>query len=269
VTSFLGDLAGRMGERWAATAALPGLVFLAVAAVAVTVGHGGALDFAALRAMAEAASGLEHLSSGAALLLIAGAIGAAMAAAASSQAIGRALERHWFKGAQRTFFPWGRMSSGSNPRRVPPGRERLVDMFSRARHRLQRDRDIDLATVWPVLWLSLPDASRSEVVLARSGLRGGAVMIGWGLMYAALGAVWWPGLLIGAVLLWNGRARSRAGMGDYLRAINAAVLLHAPDLIAQFGLGSHSPPIKADYARLTLHLQDGPEWEYAVLDPEP
>jgi hypothetical protein len=248
---------------------MPGVVFLAVAAIAVTAGHGGALDAAALRARVEAVSGLEDLRAGAALVFIAAAVGAAMSAAACALAIGRAFERRWFAGPDRTRFRWRRVPSEAKLRRVPPGRERLVEMFGRARDRLQRDRDLDLATVWPVLWLSLPDMSRNEVVLARSGLRSGAVMIGWGLMYAALGVLWWPGVLIGLVLLWNGRVRSRAGMRDYLRAIDAAVLLHAPELIEKFGLGSHAPPTRSDYARLTLHLQDGPEWEYAVLDPEP
>lgn len=64
--------------------------------------------------------------------------------------------------------------------------------------RLDRDYHLDLATVWPNLWLAMPESTRTEITAARESLGRATTLAGWGLFYLAVGALWWPGLLIEA-----------------------------------------------------------------------
>jgi len=59
--------------------------------------------------------------------------------------------------------------------------------------RLDREYYLDLATIWPNLWLAMPDTARTEITAARESLTRAATLAGWGLLYLVVGALWWPG----------------------------------------------------------------------------
>lgn len=107
--------------------------------------------------------------------------------------------------------------------------------------RLDRELGLDLATVWPHLWLMAPDATRSEITAAREDLSRSANLAGWGLLYLAAGILWWPGLLIGAGTLVTAWHHARAATSSYALLVDAAARLHAADLARQHGLEHHGP----------------------------
>ncbi|MEU0626035.1 hypothetical protein [Streptomyces sp. NPDC005989] len=110
--------------------------------------------------------------------------------------------------------------------------------------RLERDHHLSLATVWPYLWLTLPEPTRAEVTLARGALSRAAALLGWSLLYLILALWWWPAALIGCVLAVVGRARVRNCADSYALLLEAVARLHSAELAAALGLGrpGQEPP---------------------------
>ena len=56
------------------------------------------------------------------------------------------------------------------------------DRIHAATVRVERDHHLDLATVWPYLWLTMPDSTRAEITAARDALSRATTLAGWGLL---------------------------------------------------------------------------------------
>lgn len=96
MTKFLDALAGKLAERWLTLLVLPGALFVAVSAVAVSLRHRRWYDVIALRDQltkfaADPASG----RAGTVVLIVVGLLAAASAAGLAAQAIGSAVWRWW------------------------------------------------------------------------------------------------------------------------------------------------------------------------------
>lgn len=102
--------------------------------------------------------------------------------------------------------------------------------------RLDRDHDLDIAVVWPHLWLVLPDQVRSEITEARQNLRRATALVAWAVLYLGL-VVWWlPAVLVFAALSAVGWWRTRVATEAYATLVEAAVRLHAGDLAERVGV---------------------------------
>jgi hypothetical protein len=106
VGGFLGELSKRLAERWLSLLVLPGILYLAVAAAAHTLGQGHALDIPHLtgRITAWAKTPVATSTAGQIVVLaaiLAGAAGAGVAA----QALGSAVEHLTLAAGWRTW-PW-------------------------------------------------------------------------------------------------------------------------------------------------------------------
>ncbi|MFI8912805.1 hypothetical protein ACIGW4_14440 [Streptomyces sp. NPDC053513] len=121
----------------------------------------------------------------------------------------------------------------------------IGDRINAAAVRLERQFDIDLGLVWPHLWLMLPDTARTEITAARGRLTGATTLLGWGLLYAAIGTIWWPGLLIAAVVCATGWRRSREAADAYSLLLEASSRLYIRELADQFGF-DHSGPLNPE-----------------------
>ncbi|MFD8966701.1 hypothetical protein ACFV0C_17155 [Streptomyces sp. NPDC059568] len=106
--------------------------------------------------------------------------------------------------------------------------------------RLRRDLGLALAVVWPHLWLHFPESTRSEVTTARAEVSRAAALGGWGLLYLAAGALWWPGLLVTAIVTMTAWHRARTATDSYATLVEAAVRLHVAALARRLGL-PHGP----------------------------
>ncbi|WP_336114933.1 hypothetical protein [Streptomyces sp. PTD9-10] len=124
--------------------------------------------------------------------------------------------------------------------------------------RVRRDYGLDLAVLWPHLWLTLPDPPRAEVTAARQALARAATLTAWAVLYLPLALWWWPALLVAAVLALTGHHRFRAAADAYATLLEAVVRLHAADLARRFGLDCTGPLTATDGARLAELLVPRP-----------
>lgn len=106
------------------------------------------------------------------------------------------------------------------------------DRIHSAAIRLDRDLHVDLLTLWPLLWLNLPEHVRTEVVSARTALTRATTLLAWGLLYLPLAAWWWPTAPLFLVVALTARHRMRAAGTAYAQLLEAAVRLHHHDLAA-------------------------------------
>ncbi|MFF3075324.1 hypothetical protein [Kitasatospora sp. NPDC057936] len=116
--------------------------------------------------------------------------------------------------------------------------------------RVRRDFGLDLAVLWPHLWLTLPDLPRAEVTAARQALTRAAMLTAWAVLYLPLALWWWPALIVAAALALTGHLRFRAAADAYATLLEAVVRLHAGDLARRLGLDCSGPLTAADGARL-------------------
>ncbi|MEU1409488.1 hypothetical protein ABZ471_45975 [Streptomyces sp. NPDC005728] len=116
------------------------------------------------------------------------------------------------------------------------------DRIHAAAVRLERDHHLDVAVLWPSLWLTLPETPRAEITAAEQALNRAAALGGWALLYAPLTAWWWPAGPLAASLALTSRYRFRSAVDAYAQLLEAAVRLHATDVAAQLGMDHSGPP---------------------------
>ncbi|MFE1989166.1 hypothetical protein [Streptomyces mirabilis] len=124
--------------------------------------------------------------------------------------------------------------------------------------RLERDHQLELATLWPHLWLALPEETRTQITAARQGLTRATTLSAWALLYLPLAAWWWPAALVATVLALTARARTRAATDTYALLLEAATRLHTRDLAARLGLDATGPLGPEVGDTLTRHLTPTP-----------
>ncbi|WP_431887583.1 hypothetical protein [Nocardiopsis alba] len=110
------------------------------------------------------------------------------------------------------------------------------DRLSALAQRLDRDHDLDVAVVWPHLWLVLPAAVRSEITEARQSLVRAITLVAWGVLYLGLVVWWMPAVLVCVALIVLGWWRTRAATEVYATLVEASVRLHVGDLAERVGV---------------------------------
>ncbi|MFJ9610465.1 hypothetical protein ACIRS1_29395 [Kitasatospora sp. NPDC101176] len=128
------------------------------------------------------------------------------------------------------------------------------DRVNAAALRLERDQHLDLAVLWPHLWLVLPDTVRTEITAARQGLTRATGLSAWALLYLLLVVWWWPAALVAAALALAGRHRTRAAADGYATLVEAAARLRTRDLAAHLGVDPASRSTQELNELLMLHL---------------
>ncbi|MEU8257000.1 hypothetical protein AB0C06_22360 [Micromonospora inaquosa] len=136
---------------------------------------------------------------------------------------------------------------------APPRRPTWMgDRWFAVEQRIAGAYGLDLVTVWPRLWLALPEPARAELRAAKAGWDRSAQLAAWAGAFAALGLAWWPPLCVAAVLGVAGWLRGRAAVAYRADLIEAAFDLHAarlPGLLV--GLDTDAG------RRLSAHLRKG------------
>ncbi|MEU1483090.1 hypothetical protein [Streptomyces sp. NPDC005752] len=124
--------------------------------------------------------------------------------------------------------------------------------------RLDRDHHLDVAAVWPHVWLVLPEEIRAEVIVARQAVTRSTALAAWALLYLALTPWWWPAAVIATALALTARHRTRMACDTYATLLEAVVRVFAGDLADRLGL-DFSPPLSPGTGEaLTRHLTAGP-----------
>ncbi|WP_438484422.1 hypothetical protein [Streptomyces sp. S186] len=113
----------------------------------------------------------------------------------------------------------------------------MGDRVAGADARVLHQYGLDLAAVWPRLWLVLPQEVRDEITAARRRVEAATQLATWALPFAAIAAVWWPAALIATVPALSGWRRGRAAVATYALLLESAVDVHAGDLAAKMAEG--------------------------------
>ena len=140
-----------------------------------------------------------------------------------------------------------------------PGRATWMgDRIGAVETRVHGQYRLDLVTVWPRLWLVIPDTTRSELRLAHGRLEEATNTAAWAVLYLLLGVWWWPALTAGAVmslLAWRTGRDAAAGFAELLEA---TVDVHGRDLATALGVASGEAPLTPDVGeQVTRTLRKG------------
>jgi hypothetical protein len=102
----------------------------------------------------------------------------------------------------------------------------------------------------------MPDTTRAEITASHDSFRRAAALAGWGLLYLVPGALWWPGLLIAASTFVTARGRARDAAETYALLLDAATVVHVPDLARALGLEHAGTLTQTVGDKLTALLSD-------------
>lgn len=273
---FLAELGKRAADRWLTILVLPGALFLAVSWAGVRIlGHERWYDVSALAGAVDEVGGASR-GTGQALMFMAflglGASGVGLAA----QALGGCVERLWLTTNRGRVSRWltahrrARWSAADETyrtallRRYAQGsgettadeldalliaRDRICplcpqrptwmgDRVRAAGERVHLMYDMDFASLWPRLWLCVPDATRAELMAAQNALSAGARLFGWGLLYLPLAGWWWPSAGISMVTCLMAWSRGRTAAAALAELMESAVDLYGRELATQLGIDS-------------------------------
>ncbi|KNE83881.1 MULTISPECIES: hypothetical protein [Streptomyces] len=266
MNTLLGELGKKLAERWVSLLALPGLLYLATATIAVTLGHSHALDYGLLRdTLSDWFTDPDLRSAGTVTLLLTGILLGSVAVGVGADAVGRLVERLWHLPpgrrsplrllTYRRNKRWQRevrcadaptVSSAELLRAVAaadricalePGRPTWTgDRFRVTRERIRQSYGLDLDAAWPRLWLVLPDTTKEELTTAAGTYRAAARRWGWTLLYTALICWWFPAALITVGMVISAQLKVRNATHGLTTLIEATVDVHYRDLVAAMGI---------------------------------
>ncbi|MEU3981078.1 hypothetical protein AB0F77_13315 [Streptomyces sp. NPDC026672] len=282
------DVGRRLAERWAASVVLPGLLFTAALAAALTLGQSRWDDTGRLRQrLTELSSGSGSTRTSVLLLgVLAVSFGAGLLADALAGPYERALLGSWpgpLGRAARALTARRRRvwqeredacaearAAGADATRVgelevrrdavalvPPECPTWIgDRLRAPAVRTRLEYRLELPDAWPRLWLLLPDTTRGPLADARQRLDEAMRLGGWAVLYVLLGAVWWPSAPAGVVaglVAWR-RGRERAD--EYAELVESAVDVHLPELFERFD--EEARPVRASLGpSLTARFRKG------------
>jgi hypothetical protein len=134
----------------------------------------------------------------------------------------------------------------------------IGDCVAAVQARILAEYGLDLAVTWPRLWLTLPDSTKSEVTSIRSALDRACALAGWGLLYFAVGVLWWPCLIIGPITFLTGWHRARSAAGDLAILIESAIDVHGMDLATALSMATADGRLTLEIGRLmTVRFRKG------------
>ncbi|MEH0934851.1 hypothetical protein [Micromonospora psammae] len=247
----LTEVGKRVSGRWVTAILLPGLLLVAVAAVAVALGHARAFDLEHLAAAADRAGRALAARPGRLVVAVAAVVAAAGLAGTAATGLGRLAQRWWLRerfltGQLITRSRWSRRSrllAAARRADVPavaaylPQRPTwLGDRVRLVEARVRAQYHVSAALVWPRLWLLLDEDARRPISDARTRYTEAVTLVGWATLYLALGARWWPALLVGAGMLLTAWRRARDTLAELAELIESAIDLRLRDLAAALGL---------------------------------
>jgi hypothetical protein len=114
--------------------------------------------------------------------------------------------------------------------------------------RIHRAYGLDVNHAWPLLRFVLSDSVRADITAAQGSYANAEVLGGWAVLYAAVGLVWGPALVIAAVVLTVSCVQARSATEELCQLVEAAVDLYGPMLAEQLRIpceGALTPEVGA------------------------
>ncbi|MFC8125802.1 hypothetical protein [Streptomyces sp. NPDC057302] len=110
------------------------------------------------------------------------------------------------------------------------------DRMQATADRVEAAYGVDLAALWPRLWLILPEPAVQQIQSARDSFGAAARLAAWAVGYALLACWWWPAALVAVGCGAVARSRSRAALDALAGLTEAAVDVHGRELALRVGL---------------------------------
>jgi hypothetical protein len=144
------------------------------------------------------------------------------------------------------------------PRAYLPDRPTWIgDRVRLTETRVTAQYGLRLALIWPPLWQLLDADGRALVQDARDRFERAGTLAGWAVLYAALTALWWPALAVGAALAGYAWWRGRRGAALFADTVEAAVDLHHRRLAEALGHPADGPLGRATADAINDQLHKG------------
>ncbi|MFI1420785.1 hypothetical protein ACH4VX_22925 [Streptomyces sp. NPDC020731] len=120
------------------------------------------------------------------------------------------------------------------------------DRMQAAADRVEAAYGVDLAALWPRLWLILPETAVRQIQSAHDSFGAAARLAAWAVGYALLACWWWPAALAALGCVVVARSRSRTALDALAGLVEAAVDVHGRELATRVGLVSSEAPGRLD-----------------------
>ncbi|MEU9671878.1 hypothetical protein AB0E25_41600 [Streptomyces bobili] len=272
MNGFLGEIGKKLAERWVALLALPGLLFLAVATAAGSLGWSDALDLGTLsdRISRWAVSPAFRSPGGSALIIIAfllGSVAAGLVAAVLGQFLSLSWNLRGRHGLARKLASVRRKRSiaakqdadaeDASAEQIQAAIARadrlslveadrptwIGDRLHACRVRVSVAYGIDIDAAWPRLWLLLPETARADISAARDAYTASARLMAWALLYLALTIWWWPAAPTAVVIGVTAWVKARESTANFTDLLESAVDLYGRELATRLGHPDPGGPI--------------------------
>ncbi|MEU1035797.1 hypothetical protein [Streptomyces mirabilis] len=110
------------------------------------------------------------------------------------------------------------------------------DRVQATAERVHTTYGVDLAALWPRLWLILPEPAARQIQSAHDSFAAAARLAAWAVGYALLACWWWPAALVAVCCAAVARSRAHDALDAFAELIEAAVDVHARELAERVGL---------------------------------
>jgi hypothetical protein len=140
---------------------------------------------------------------------------------------------------------------------APTRGTRIGDRFECAATRIRDHNNLDLDLIWPRLWAVLPDTLRGDLTAAQETYAATGRLAGWGILYLAASAQWWPAAPIGIIVLATAALQAPTSADALADLVETACDLHAADLAAALGISADLTSTHIGTA-VTQHLKAAP-----------
>ncbi|MFI6737050.1 hypothetical protein ACIBI9_29340 [Nonomuraea sp. NPDC050451] len=267
--SFLSGLGGKIAEKWLTTLVLPGLLFAGAVLIAWSLSHEHALDPRFLLVQIGAVTaGVGRGGTVPVILAVTVMMVCASAAALAARGGGFLIQRLWLRQwrgplarrlVERRQADWtaadDELADHLADTREDTAREHelaavrnnialafpahptwIGDRARSVEVRVWHTHGLDLGSAWPRLWLIVTDSTRAQIMAARDAFNQAGGLVGWGLLYVALGAFWWPAAVAGLMTALTGWYRTRLAVAAYADLVEATTDLNAKLLAIELGL---------------------------------
>ncbi|WP_194920698.1 hypothetical protein [Catenulispora rubra] len=289
MNAFLGEIGKRFAERWATLLAVPGLLYLAATTAAYVLGQHH--PFALRRLLTQVtdwAKDPTFRSVGVVVLVVvlilAGSVGAGLAAGVLGWWYGLFLVLPGRRGPTKLLADRRRARSQAARHALEAAPREQVEAIARradrislveadlptwigdrlwaCRVRVDRACGLHLDSLWPRLWLTLPDSARAEVSAAQESLAGSIRLGGWATLYLVLAWWWWPAALIALIVALTSWTRSRQATRVYADLVESCVDLYAIDVAIQIGLADQRTQVTPELGEKMNALLRKSRWDH-------
>jgi hypothetical protein len=238
----LSEFGKKLADRWLTVVLLPGLLFSATAGAAIALGQPRALNAGHLATELQRCAAVVRGQPANLVVAVVVILLVATAAGVSARGLGVGVHRVLVSKRPRWWVNHRNhrahaSARGTAPVSYRPTRASYVgDRFRLIGVRVDAQYGLAISLAWPRLWLLLSEEGRKPITTGYGAYREATTLVGWGVLYLAVGAQWWPAAVAGAVSAVVGCRRTLTAAVRLADLIESVVDVHQAALAAAVGI---------------------------------